>query len=170
MSEKIKGFFKKIKEFFNNNQKVSKLIFSTIMVGVILLTAGNGVFAYFKRTAEDSSFGYGYGYGHDGSGYGYGYGYGYGASISDNEDYGFWGADGKATDVEVTAKTENSLTVSYTTSYTAKNEIVYSTATTSLASYDPTDDWADVSYEASGSYSLTLPDLTASTTYYYRVV
>ena len=158
---------KKIKKFFSNEKAVSKLIFSVIIIGVVVLVAGNGVSAYFKRTALDSQFGYGYGYGLHVGVYGYGYGYGYGADISNSYNYGFWGMDGKATGVEVTAKTEDSLKISYTTSYTAKNRVEYGTATSSLASSSSA--WADVSYQASGTHSISVTGLTASTTYYYKV-
>ena len=154
---------KKIKRFFSNDRKVSKLIFNFLIIGVVVLIAGSGVFAYFKREAADNQFGYGYGYGHDGTGYGYGYGYGYGANISGNEDYGFWGADGKATGVAVTAKTENSLTIGYTTSYTAKNRIEYGTSSSAMNSSTSWSSWQ------TGTNATTVSGLTVNTTYYYKV-
>ena len=156
---------KDIKRFFNNKSKASKLIFSVIIAGMILLIAGNGAFAYFKREAADSDFGYGYGYGHDGTGYGYGYGYGYGANISDNENYGFWGLDGKVT-VDSTEAEQTSFTINYTTSYLSKNRIEYGT-TASLGSFYPTD-WPD-DYDEVGSNSITVTGLVCETTYYSKV-
>ncbi|MBU4299266.1 fibronectin type III domain-containing protein [Patescibacteria group bacterium] len=154
---------KKIKRFFSNDRKVSKLIFNLLIIGVVVLIAGSGVFAYFKREAADNQFSYGYGYGYGDGTYGYGYGYGYGANISGNEDYGFWGADGKATDVAVTAKTENSLTIGYTTSYTAKNRIEYGTSSSAMNSTTSWSSWQ------TGTNTITVSGLTASTIYYYKV-
>ena len=62
----------KIRRFFQDERKVSKLISSTLIIGVALFTVGRGVFAYFYRTGAPTT-GWRYGYGYGGV-YGYGYG------------------------------------------------------------------------------------------------
>lgn len=157
---------KKIKLFLNSEQKVSKLIFGVLMVGLAVLITGSGVFAYFQRTASDSNFNYGYGYGYDGSNYGYGYGYGYGANVSGYNDYGFWGVDGKATSVSAASLGSSGVSVSYTNSYYAKNKIYYGTASATCASLGS--NTTQTSFQT-GSQSTTISNLTCGTTYYYCV-
>lgn len=158
---------KKIKLFLNSEQKVSKLIFGVLIIGLAVLITGNGVFAYFQRTASDSNFeyDYGYGYGGNGSEFGYGYGYGYGANVS-GEDYGFWGADGKATALSAAQSGSSRLVVGYTTSYYAKNKVYYSA--TSAACSSLTSSVSQTAFQT-GANSATISDLTCATTYYYCV-
>ncbi|MEK9153653.1 MAG: peptidoglycan-binding protein [Patescibacteria group bacterium] len=153
---------KKIKLFLNSEQKVSKLIFGVLMVGLAVLVAGNGAFAYFQRTASDSNFEYGYGYG----GSGYGYGYGYGADVSGYNDYGFEGADGKATALSAAQSGSTRLVVSYTTDYYAKNKVYYSA--TSAACSSLTSSVSQTAFQT-GVNSATISDLTCGTTHYYCV-
>lgn len=154
---------KKIKLFLNSEQKVSKLIFGVLMIGLAVLVAGNGAFAYFQRTASDSNFEYGYGYG---TGYGYGYGYGYGADVSGYNDYGFEGADGKATALSAAQSGSSRLVVSYTTDYYAKNKVFYGTTNTTCASLGS--NTTQTAFQT-GANSATISDLTCATTYYYCV-
>lgn len=159
---------KKIKKFFSNEKLVSKLIFATLIIGVVLLITGHGVFAYFKRIALDSEFKYGYGYGYaDLTGYGYGYGYGYGANVSDVYDYGFWGTDGKATSVSAAVSGNTALVISYSTSYLAKNRVYYGTTNTGTCSTLGSSS-SQTSFQ-SGSNSITISSLSCGTTYYYCV-
>jgi len=154
---------KKIGKFLNNEKKVSKLIFGVLMVGLAVLVAGNGAFAYFQRTASDSNFEYGYGYGSD---YGYGYGYGYGANVSGYNDYGFEGADGKATSVSASSLGSSGISVSYTNSYYAKNKVYYGTASTTCLSLGS--NTTQTAFQT-GSQSASITGLTCGTTYYYCV-
>ena len=154
---------KKIKLFLNSEQKVSKLIFGVLMVGLAVLVAGNGAFAYFQRTASDSNYDYGYGYG---GSYGYGYGYGYGADVSGYNDYGFYGADGKATALFAAQSGSSRLVVGYTTDYYAKNKVYYSA--TSAACSSLTSSVSQTVFQT-GANSATISDLTCGTTYYYCV-
>jgi len=178
MLKKIKDFSKRIKEkircFFQDKKRwqptVGLLVVVLFVVASVLINSN--AWAKFYRTEGATGFSYGYGYGYE-----LGYGYGYGYHQSENlAEYGFFGADGKATGVEVIAKTDSSLTLSYTTSYTAKNRIEYGTTSglgsyyaSSSGAYTTSSNWANVNWESSGTHSLTLTGLTASTTYYYRV-
>ncbi len=128
------------------------------MFAFLFLSAGL-VHASFYRTTGTTGFYYGYGYGENGdSGYGYGYGYGY---YQTQADYGFFGEDGKATDVSADA-TQTSFTVSFTSAYLAHYRIEYG-LTDSFGSYTST------TGPQQGDLNIDVDDLTCGTEYYYRV-
>jgi len=155
---------KQIKKFFRNEKSVSKLIFSVLIIGLAFLIIGQGVYAYFYRTLVKNGWGYGYGYGRHDSiwGYGWGYGYGYGDPTT-WRGYGFWGIDGKATSVSVTAVAKTSLTVSYYTDYIAQNRIEYGTSASAMDSATSWSSWQE------GTNTITVSGLSCGTTYYYKV-
>ncbi len=134
-----------------------------IIMALILSALGAGVsYAYFVRTTGDEGFGYGYGYG-----YGLEYGYGYGwhqLEIDGDEklaDHGFPGDDGAAIDVSATA-TRTTITVDYTTEYTATNSINYGRGSK-----------VDLStsgiLESADDHSVTISNLQCGRSYSYRV-
>lgn len=156
---------KKVEKFFNNEKKVSKLIFSVMIFGLAVAVSGSGVFAYFVRDDAGDSFDYGYGYGSDGVTYGYGYGYG-SDMTADYTDYGYSENDGQATAVSVAQSGSGGLVVSYTTGYYAKNKVYYGTASTTCASLGTA---SNLSAFQTGANTITLSGLNCGTTYYYCV-
>lgn len=92
---------KKIKLFFSQEENISRVIFSVILLSAFAFVFGPSIFAQFMRMTGSSGWGYGYGYGYaygmgydygqtgyieqyslrpDRDGYGYGYGYGFRAT------------------------------------------------------------------------------------------
>lgn len=167
MGGRIKIFSKRIKRFFQDKKRWQPTVgfLAVVLFVVASVLINSGVWAKFYRTeGPDTGFLYGYGYGYE-LGFGYGYGYHQKENLA---EYGFFGADGKALNVQIIAKTDSSLTISYTTTYTAKNRIEYGTSN-SFGSCSPDCDWGNVNWESSGTHFLTLTGLIADTPYFYRV-
>ncbi len=130
---------------------------------IALLSGGAIVYADFIRTdGSDSTFGYGYGYDTETLEYGYGYGYGENyLGLTDSELYGFPGSDGAADDITATATSCTTATISYTSDYLAEHRVGYGISTiTAVTSY--------TDFET-GTNSISLTGLSASTTYKYMV-
>jgi hypothetical protein len=144
-----------IKSYFSSEKRVSKAIFLVVLAVLFTTVFGSTIYAQFLRSAAGSTFIYGYGYGDDGYGYGYGYG-----SSGDNS-YGFAGTSGAATGVSASAS-QTTATVSYTTSYSAKNQLNYG-LTSGFGSNS-----SQTSFQSGNNY-ISLSGLSCGTTYYYRI-
>lgn len=127
------------------------------VLAVVLLLGAGAAHAAFTRVTGSAGFLYGYGYGYE-------MGYGYLDSELDADKTaakGFAGDDGKVTGVSAVASS-NYFTVTYTSSYEAKNRIQYGT----------TDSFGSQTSQSgfqSGTRSITVSGLSCGTTYHYRV-
>ncbi len=83
---------KKVKAFLLEEKKVSRAIFSFLLIASFTLVFGPSIYAQFMRQTGDSGWGYGYGYGY-GHGYGFDGGtlYGYKTDFTDSaaDVYGY---------------------------------------------------------------------------------
>ncbi len=137
---------------------------SIFAIATLALFCGGAVaYADFIRTIGGSGFGYGYGYDTDTLEYGYGYGYKQGDTEPENRElYGFPGGDGMVTDISVAEECDSAV-ITYTSDYLAEHRVAYGLV---LPGDVDSTDWTDFE---SGENTITLSDLSESTTYVFVV-